>query len=66
MKEFCFYNEDDLESLPQDFKLVPFHVSYIDDDAIETPKTLTSKKSPKQPKQSTTAGPVLNNLSAAD
>ncbi len=41
MKEFCFWDEDDLDNLPADFRLVPFNVAYY-----ETPKTLTSEKSP--------------------
>ncbi len=42
MKEFCFWDEDDLENLPADFKLVPFNVAYY-----ETPKTSTSRMSPQ-------------------
>lgn len=47
MKEFCFWDEDDLSNLPKDFKLVPFNIDYIDpvvDGVNETPKTLTSEK----------------------
>ncbi len=61
MKEFCFWDEDDLSNLPPDFKLVPFNVDYIDpgyqSTAIETPKTLTSKMSPPAHKPSAQEGP---------
>ena len=52
MKQFCLWDEDDLDNLPPDFKLVPFKVEYIDPSVNETPKTLTSEKSPLEPKPS--------------
>ncbi len=70
MKEFTFWDEDDLSNLPDDFKLVPFNVAYIDPDSRqsinETPKTSTAEMSPWVPKSSTTARPGLNNLMTAD
>ena len=56
MKEFVFWDEDDLSNLPEDFKLVPFNVAFYDQkselNVIETPKTSTSKKSPAEHKSS--------------
>ncbi len=56
MKEFVFWDEDDLSRLPKDFKLVPFEVRFLEHNkqyAInETPKTSTSKKSPVEHKPS--------------
>ena len=53
MKEFTFWDEDDLSNLPDDFKLVPFNVAYIDPEINEKPKTSTAKMSPWVPKPST-------------
>ena len=65
MKEFCFWDEDDLSNLPLDFKLVPFDVEYIDPSmersVNETPKTLTSKKWPQEQKPSTAVRLGLSN-----
>ena len=70
MKQFCFWNEDDLENLPADFKLVPFNVAFIEQSqqAIvnETPKVLTSKKSPLSQPPSALVKPVSNNQAAND
>lgn len=66
MKTFCFLNEDDLENLPKDFKLIPFDVSYLDKSTIEKPKTLTSKRSPRVPKPSAQARLGLSNQAADD
>ena len=57
MKQFCFWDEDDLDNLPPDFKLVPFKVDYIDPCINERPKTLTSEKLPQEPKPSTRVRP---------
>ncbi len=65
MKEFCFWDEDDLSNLPPDFKLVPFNVEYIDpspEQGInETPKTLTSKRLLPGQKPSAEVRPELSN-----
>jgi len=57
MKQFCFWDEDDLDNLPADFKLVPFKVDYIDPDINEIPRTLTSEKSPQEQKPSISVRP---------
>ena len=61
MKEFCFWDEDDLDNLPEDFKLVPFRVEFF-----ETPKTSTSETSPPAPKPSVSAKPESSSPVAAD
>lgn len=70
MKEFVFWDEDDLSNLPQDFKLVPFNVAYIDQNSSqhlsEKPKTSTSKKSPWVPKPLTRAKLGSSNLTVID
>ena len=60
MKEFCFWDEDDISNLPADFKLVPFNVAYIEQELSETPKTLTSEKLSQAQKPSATAVLGLN------
>lgn len=65
MKEFILWDEDDFSQLPNDFKLVPFNVAFIDSNVIETPKTSTSKMSPWVPKPSKSAKPVSNNQAAS-
>ncbi len=70
MKEFTFWDEDDLSNLPADFKLVPFNVVFIEQGAEqvvnETPKTSTAKMSPWVPKPSTAVKPESSNRVAAD
>ena len=66
MKEFTFWDEDDLSNLPVDFKLVPFNVAFIDQEISETPRTSTAEMSPWVPKSSTVAKPELSNRVAAD
>ena len=69
MKEFTFWDEDDLRSLPQNFKLVPFNVAYIDKNnqpLSERPKISTSKKSPKVLKSLTAVKPGLSNRIVTD
>ena len=61
MKEFCFWDEDDLDNLPKDFKLVPFRVEFF-----ETPKTSTSEMSPPVPTPSESAKAGLSNPVAFD
>lgn len=61
MKQFCFFNEDDLENLPKDFKLIPFDVAFLDNRINEKPKTLTSEKSKRVHKPLTAAAPGLSN-----
>jgi hypothetical protein len=63
MKQFCFLNEDDLDNLPEDFKLIPFDVAYLAAGVIgisEKPKTLTSEKSEPEYTPSATAKPGLS------
>ena len=70
MKEFTFWDEDDLSNLPADFKLVPFNVAYIDPDSRqsinETPKTSTAKMSPWVPKSSTPVKLASSSRAVAD
>ncbi len=66
MKQFCFWDEDDLSNLPLDFKLVPFNVAYIDPEANEKPKTSRVRKSPRVHKPSVPAAPGFCNHIAAD
>lgn len=66
MKEFTFWDEDDLSNLPADFKLVPFNVAYIDSEINETPKTSTAKMSPWVPKSLTRAKLGSSNQVVAD
>jgi len=66
MKEFCFWDEDDISNLPLDFKLVPFNVAYIEEQISETPKTLTSKKSQQEHIPSTTVKPGICNQNSFD
>lgn len=66
MKQFCFLNEDDLDSLPKDFKLIPFDVAYLEHRISGKPKILTSEKSKQVYKPSTGVrlglnSPVENN-----
>ena len=66
MKQFCFFNEDDLDNLPEDFKLIPFDARYLDPKPNETPKTLTSEKSTKEPSASKPVMLELSNLNLND
>ncbi len=66
MKEFTFWDEDDLSNLPKDFKLVPFKVDFIDQEVYEKPKISTSERSPWVPKPSTAVKPESSNRVAAD
>ncbi len=66
MKEFTFWDEDDLSNLPADFKLVPFNVVFIEQGVNETPKISTSKKSLWVPKPSTAVKPESSNRAVAD
>lgn len=61
MKQFCFLNEDDLDNLPKDFKLIPFDVDFLDHRVSETPKISTSEKSKQELKSSIRAGLELSN-----
>jgi|GEM_PF-2961510 len=52
MKEFTFWDEDDLSNLPKDFRLVPFNVAFINAKNFECPshkkrqkKTVGEKRS---------------------
>ncbi len=66
MKQFCFLNEDDLENLPADSKLIPLDVAYFDVLLNETPKISTTKKSPPAQPPSTPARPGLRNQIGID
>lgn len=66
MKQFCFLNEDDLDNLPKDFKLIPFDVNFLDQRISETPKTLTSEKSKQERPPLTVAKPGLSNPVGTD
>ncbi len=60
MKQFCFLNEDDLDNLPKDFKLIPFDVAFLENRINEKPKTLTSEMSKRERTPSTTVKLALN------
>lgn len=66
MKQFIFWDEDDLSNLPADFKLVPFDVSFLQSETNERPKTSTSEKSPVAPIASISVKPVLSNQNPVD
>lgn len=66
MKAFCFLNEDEIDNLPDDFKLIPFDASYVESKLSGTPKTLTSKKSPSAHKPSKPEGLGLSNQTPVD
>ena len=60
MKQFCFLNEDDLDNLPKDVKLIPFDVAVLENRISEKPKTLTTEMSEQEYTPSTTVMLGLN------
>lgn len=56
MKQFCFLNEDDLDNLPKDIKLIPFDVAYLqattDQETVQSDNKHKHDKKRKALKQS--------------
>ncbi len=66
MKQFCFFNEDEIDNLPKDFKLIPFDVSFLEPKTTEKPKISTSKKLPWAHRPSVLAMPELSSQNPID
>ncbi len=58
MKIFMLFDEVCADSLDKDVRLIPFQVSFLDQ---QTPKTLTSEKKPEAQKPAIWAEPEKNN-----